>query len=117
VNPGALPKTEFDLTRTTTTTPTFTKGRCSSNESTEVDFALWVPDELRASAEDLIAPLEPETAQAVIDEWAGVLAAGTIRRSPLGYLRALIARTQAGEFVPRLAEVVAEFRDRQNITL
>jgi len=63
-----------------------------------------------------LASLEPETAQAVIAERAGVMAAGTIRRSPLGYLRALITRTQAGDFAPRFAEVVAEFRDRQNIT-
>ncbi len=117
-NPEALPNTESDLTRTTTTTPTTTKGRCSSSdESTTVEFALWVPSELRGSAAALVAPLEPETAQAVIDEWAGVMAAGSIRFSPLGYLHALIARAQAGDFVPKLAEKVAEFRTRQNITL
>ena len=44
-NPGALPTTELDLRRTTTTTPMSTK-ECSSSENASgaIGFAFWVPD-------------------------------------------------------------------------
>ncbi len=51
VNPEALPTTEVNLRRTTTTIPTDTQGCCSSRENEKgcPKFADWVPDELRAA--------------------------------------------------------------------
>ena len=42
-------------------------------------------------------------AQLVIDEWAGALAAGVIQRSPLGYLKTLVSRYEAGDMGLRYA--------------
>ena len=55
------------------------------------------------------APLD----QQVLDEWAGIIAAGAIRSSSLGCLRALIQRAQAGRFTPERAVRVAQSRKAQ----
>ncbi len=47
-----------------------------------------------------LAALAPELAQALLDELAGRLNAKSIRGAPLSYLRALIARADAGTFTP-----------------
>ena len=54
----------------------------------------------------LVAPLN----QQVLDEWAGIIAAGDIRSSTLGCLRALIQRAQAGTFTPERGLRVAQAR-------
>jgi hypothetical protein len=112
VNPDALPTTEVDLRRTTTTTPTNTKERSSSCEKEYgiVEFASWVPHELRDSAMKKVARLNPVEAQIVIDEWAGIMATGRIETSPLGYLHAMVHRLEAGDFRLQYADEVAEIR-------
>ena len=113
VKPEALPNTDLDLRRTTTTTPTNTKGgggSCSCFESEKIEFAEWVPKELREPARRKAATLEAPFAQMVIDEWAGIMAAGGINRSPLGYLQTLVTRMEAGEFTPKYGDEVAELR-------
>jgi len=62
---------------------------------------------MRAPATRLVAGLDSAYAQLVIDEWAGALAAGAIQRSPLGYLKALAVRCQAGDMSLRYAGVVS----------
>ncbi len=112
VSPEALPTTDVDLKRTTTTTPTTTKergGRCG-NEHGVVEFASWVPHVLRGPAMEKVARLNPVEAQIVIDEWAGILATGRIETSPLGYLHAMIHRLDAGDFRIQYADEVAEIR-------
>jgi hypothetical protein len=120
VKPGALPNTDKDLSGTTTTQPTYTKGGGSSSgeyDQEGVQFCDWVPNELRGPATQQVAELSRPLAQMVIDEWAGIIAAGTIRNSPLGYLRALVSRMQQGEFIPRYADRVAEAREAGAVTL
>lgn len=102
--PGALQKTDRDPRTTTTHKPTDT------NRGTDVDrrrqplqFPEWVPNEIRTSAQHLVAELDQAGAQLVIDEWAGALAAGVIQRSPLGDLKALVARYRAGDMSVRYA--------------
>ena len=86
VNPEALPTTDVDLRRKTTTTPTNTKGgRSGSSGNDHLKFADWVPNELRAAAIEKVARLDATAAQIVIDEWAGALATDRIDSSPLGY--------------------------------
>ena len=116
--PEALPNTDQDLSGTTTTLPTYTNGSGRSEfNHAGVQFSHWVPDELRPPAAHLVAELSKPLAQMVIDEWAGVIAAGTIRSSPLGYLRALVCRMQRGEFTPKYAEQVAQARRAGVVTL
>jgi hypothetical protein len=112
-NPGALPTTDLDLRRTTTTTPTNTK-ECSrsENEPGAVGFAWWVPDELRNAALEKVDGLSPAEGQIVIDEWAGCMAAELIEISPLGYLEAMVRRYQEGRLTLVLARDVADIRSR-----
>jgi len=106
VRPGALPKTDRNLRTTTTTRPTDTYPAAEAGrEAHRLRFPDWVPDELHTSATRLVAGLARADAQLVIDERAGALAAGAIRRSPLGYLKTLAVRWQAGDMSLRYAGV------------
>jgi len=70
----------------------------------------------RARAEVMIAMLAAPLDQQVLDEWAGIIAAGAIRSSSLGCLRVLIKHAQAGTFTPERALYVAQSRvTRQSI--
>ena len=97
-NPVALPTTEVDLRRTTTTTPTLTKGgsSCRGNENNVPAIPDWVPDDLKQVAAQKVSRLNPAEAQIVIDEWVGIMATGRIETSPLGYLHALVDRFESG---------------------
>jgi hypothetical protein len=82
-----------------------------------VELAVWLPAALRGPALEKVARSDPETAQVVLDERANVLALGTIRSSPLGYLHALVSRAQAGTFEPKYAEFIADMRHPPLITV
>jgi len=64
----------------------------------------------RTQAEIMITMLNAPLNQQVLDEWAGIIAAGDIRTSTLGCLRALIQRAQAGTFTPERGLRVAQAR-------
>lgn len=117
-SPGALPNTDLNLRETTTTTPTYTKESCGSsdfcNDDCELEFATWVPLELRAAALEKVARLKPSLAQLVIDEWSGIMTTDRIESSPLGYLHAMINRLEAGEFRLHYADEVAAIRAKVN---
>lgn len=66
---------------------------------------------LRARAGKLLAPLDVETAQAVLDELAGRSRLHPIA-NPLAYLQSLAARARAGEFVAVAGVSIAEGRRR-----
>lgn len=106
VNAGALPNTDRKQTMTTTTRPT---GTYAATRTTKVAlrFAYWLPAELHAPARRLVAGLDSANAQLVIDERAAALAAGAVKRSPLGYLKTLAVRCQAGDMSPRYAGVMS----------
>ena len=83
---------------------------------------LYFPKDLlpaeRTRACSLIDGLDATLAQQVLDEWSGIIAAGAIRTSALGCLRALIQRAQAGSFTPERALRVAQARvARQRVEL
>ena len=82
-------------------------------ENDGLDFARWVPVELRAAAREKVAGLNPVAPQMVIDEWAGCLAQEKIEASPLGYLQAMIRHYQEGSFRLNLADAVADIRAKQ----
>ncbi len=70
-----------------------------------------LPDE-RASALVLIRRC-PEQAQALLDELSARMQAKAVRTSPIAYLRGLVMRAIAGEFVPELGQRVAATRRRR----
>ena len=111
VKPGALPNTDLYLRKTTTTKPTDTKERSSSDNDNCLKFAYWVDEKLRGQAAEKVAHLNTTSAQMVIDERAGAIACGQIESSPLGYLYALIKRLEAGDFTLRYAGKVEEMRE------
>jgi hypothetical protein len=104
VQPGTLQKTDRDPRTTTTHKPTDTNRGTNVNRHRQpLQFPEWVPHEILASAQHLVAGLDHADAQLVIDEWAGALAAGVIQRSPLGYLKTLATRYRAGDMSVRYA--------------
>jgi len=111
VKPGALPNTNLNLRKTTTTQPTGTK-ECSSDNDKCLKFAYWIDENLRGQAAEKVSHLNTTSAQMVIDEWAGAIACGQIESSPLGYLHALIKRLKAGDFTLRYADKVEGIRER-----
>ncbi len=80
-----------------------------------VNYLIWttrkpscLQSALRAVA--MVAVLPTPLNQQVLDEWAGIIAAGEIRSSSLGCLRALVRRAQQGTFAPERALRVAQAR-------
>ncbi|MCZ2156516.1 MAG: hypothetical protein LC114_21870 [Bryobacterales bacterium] len=112
-NPEVLPITDEKIKRTTTTTKqttTYHGRRDREQGAGSVEFASWVPEDLRASARNLVKALDQPRAQLVLDEWAGLIMIGAIHTSPLGYLSTLVRRILVGEFTVRYAEEVAAIR-------
>lgn len=62
-----------------------------------------------AAANHLLAGLPSADAQSLIDEVAGRMTSGRVA-SPLSYLRALIKRHAAGEFIPEVADQISKQR-------
>ena len=75
--------------------------------------ALIYPDKLlpeeRVAAEGLLGRCAPQ-AQALLDELAGRLQQNTVHTSPLAYLRGMVRRADAGDFVPELGLRIAATR-------
>ena len=67
----------------------------------------------RADAQRRLARLPPELAQQLLDELAARLKAGTIRISPLVYLKGLIKRANTGRLVPEAGLNVADAREKR----
>ncbi|GMQ89450.1 MAG: helix-turn-helix domain-containing protein [Gammaproteobacteria bacterium] len=88
-----------------------------SNRSGGELFYLVYPKDLlpaeRSQADVMIAALAAPLNQQVLDEWAGIIAAGAIRSSTLGCLRALVKRAQEGTFAPERALHIAQTRKLQ----
>jgi hypothetical protein len=60
-----------------------------------------------------LEPLSPALGQELLDELAGRLNAFGVRGSPMGYLRSLIDRAEAGTFTPEVGIRVALARERE----
>ena len=105
------------ITRTMTTQPPPTNPAGEENPQ--------APDEPRGSGElifpNALLPQErpganalvmrcPHLAQALLDELAGRMSTNAIRASPLGYLRGMVQRAQAGDFVLELGVRIAAGR-------
>ncbi len=84
---------------------------CSSGGGDLIFPENLLPDE-RASALVLIRRC-PEQAQALLDELSARMQAKAVHTSPIAYLRGLVNRAVAGEFVPELGQRVAAARRRR----
>lgn len=70
-----------------------------------------IPDE-RAAARRMLAQC-PAHAQALLDELSARMQARAIRTGPIAYLRGLVKRAEAGDFVPELGPRIAAERRRR----
>lgn len=64
-------------------------------------------------AKKKLVDLPSDLAQQLLDELAACIVAGSIRVSPLAYLRGLINRAQTNEFTPEAGLRIAEHRERR----
>lgn len=112
VDPDALTTTEVDLLPSTTTTTRNNNERCSGFEQRTypIKFPNWMSSELQSAAFEKVARFESVLAQMLIDEWAGAINAGKIKKSPLGYLHELAARLDSNQFNCRYADQIVEAR-------
>lgn len=75
-----------------------------------------LPEE-RSAAKTLVMRC-PHVAQALLDELAGRMSTNAIRASPIGYLRGMVQRAQAGNFVLELGvRIAAGRRQREEAEL
>lgn len=91
-------------------------GQESRNEGSapsggELIFPVTLLPEERTSALLLVQRC-PDQAQALLDELSARLQAKAVRTSPLAYLRGLVRRAIAGDFVPELGQRIAAARRR-----
>lgn len=101
-------------TTTTTTTPRVPKEHTPTSATDALPDLVWpecLHEALRAKARKLLAPLDAETAQALLDELAGRSRLHPIA-NPLAYLQGLVAKARAGEFVAVAGVSIAEGRRR-----
>ena len=85
-------------------------------DDSDLDYPKDLLPAERAEAASMLAALEAPRNQQVLDEWAGIIAAGAIRSSSLGCLRALIKRAHEGTFTPERALRVAQTRKTRQRT-
>jgi hypothetical protein len=100
VDPEALTTTEVNLLPSTTTTTYNAKERYSNfnQRPHSIVFPDWISAEQQRAACEKVARFESALAQMLIDEWAGAISAGRIKKSPLGYLHELAARLDRNQF-------------------
>lgn len=70
----------------------------------------------RVRSEAMIRRLASPVNQQVLDEWAAIIAAGDIRASPLGCLRALIENAREGKFTPERGLRIEQARQAKRRT-
>jgi hypothetical protein len=51
-------------------------------------------------ARQIVSPLDPDTAQQVLDDWGQAIKTGNIRKSKWAWLDSVARRAQAGAFTP-----------------
>ncbi len=114
VDPDALSTTEVNLLpSTTTTTTTYSlqdQYLVLDRQLGSILFPDGISPELQSAACRKVARFEPVLAQLLIDEWAGAIGAGKIKRSALGYLHELAARLERNQFRSFYAEDIAQVR-------
>ena len=112
------------ITRTMTTQPLLASTVREANRQAvdeprggELIFPNALLPEERSAAKALVTRC-PHVAQALLDELAGRMGTNAIRASPIGYLRGMVKRAQAGDFVLELGvRIAAGRRQREEAEL
>ena len=83
---------------------------------TDYIFPKQLKEEERKVAKPQLDSIDPILAQAVLDELAARLNANKVTGAPLSYLRSLITRANAGQFMPEAGIRVASAREQAKLT-
>jgi hypothetical protein len=89
---------------------------CGGGDLSDLEYPKGLYAVERQEAARKLAGLPADLAQQLLDELAAGIAAGTIRATPLAYLRGLIKRAQSGQFTPETGPRIAEQRKRRKQT-
>jgi hypothetical protein len=110
---AGFPQTNTETTAKNTKLPPQVGG--SGSGSCDLIFPSTSPTEQKSLA-GLVAGLDYQLAQQILDEVTGNMRAGTIRKTPATLCRTLVNRANTGEFTPELANAIADERDRASRT-
>jgi len=88
--------------------------KASVAEGKEMILPSGITELERRAALKIVAPVQEDLRQIVLDEWAGQLANPNKKIvNSIGYLRSIVASAKADSFVPTVALVIAESRAKQ----
>jgi hypothetical protein len=86
---------------------------CGGGDLSGLEYPNGLSAVERQEAANKLADLSTDLAQQLLDELTANISAGTIRATPLAYLRGLIKRAQSGQFTPEAGLRIAEQRKRR----
>lgn len=86
---------------------------CGGGDLSDLEYPKGLSAAERKEAEKKLVDLPTDLAQQLLDELAASILAGSIRVTPLAYLRGLIKRAQTGEFTQEAGLRIAEHRKRR----
>jgi hypothetical protein len=89
---------------------------CGGEDLSDLEYPKGLSAVERQEAANKLAGLSTDLAQQLLDELTASISAGTIRTTPLAYLRGLIKRAQSGQFTPEAGLRIAEQRKRRKQT-
>jgi hypothetical protein len=89
---------------------------CGGGDLSGLEYPKGLSAVERQEAANKLAGLSTDLAQQLLDELTASISAGTIRTTPLAYLRGLIKRAQSGQFTPEAGLRIAEQRKRRKQT-
>jgi hypothetical protein len=84
--------------------------KCGGGDLSDLEYPKDLSAVERQEATNKLAGLQVDLAQQLLDELAAGISAGTIRATPLAYLRGLIERAQSGQFTPEAGPRISEQR-------
>lgn len=103
-------------TNTDTTSKNTSQPQQNSGGSCDLILPATSPTEQKAMAK-LVNGLDCNLAQQILDEVAGNILAGTIRKTSSSLCRALVNLAKRGEFTQELGNTIADERDRASRTI
>ncbi|MEW8555461.1 MAG: helix-turn-helix domain-containing protein [Candidatus Thiodiazotropha sp.] len=89
---------------------------CGGGDLSGLEYPKGLSAVERHEAAKKLTGLQVDLAQQLLDELAAGISAGTIRATPLAYLRGLIKRARSGQFTPEAGSRIAEQRRRRKQT-
>ncbi|MET0072248.1 MAG: helix-turn-helix domain-containing protein [Candidatus Thiodiazotropha sp.] len=86
---------------------------CGGVDLSDLEYSKGLSAVERKEAARKLTGLQVDLAQQLLDELAAGISAGTIRSTPLAYLRGLIKRAMNGQFTPEAGPRIEEQRKRR----